>query len=184
MSSKIEIQRICQHCEQEFTARTTVTKYCSHKCGSAAYKARKRAEKIKQANTETIKIKSQPIEQLKAKEFLTVREVAQLLNCSVRSAYYYIESGTISAVNLGQRMTRVKRSEIDKLFQGNSNPRKKEAEPIQHEIKDCYTLTEVLDKYKVSESTVQQLIKRNSIPKIKKGRYAYVPKQIIDNLLN
>ena len=46
MSSKIEVQRICQYCEQEFTARTTVTKYCSHKCGQRAYKARKRAETI------------------------------------------------------------------------------------------------------------------------------------------
>ena len=56
------------------------------------------------------------VEELKNKEFLTVREVARLLNCSVRSTYYYIESGTIKAVNLGQRITRVKRSEIDKLF--------------------------------------------------------------------
>lgn len=116
MSSKIEIQRICQYCKQEFTAKTTVTKYCSIQCNQKDYKARKRAEKVKQSNSETIRIKNQPIEQLKAKEFLTVREVAQLLNCSVRSAYYYIKSGTISAVNLGQRMTRVKRSEIDKLF--------------------------------------------------------------------
>ena len=183
MSSNIKVKRICQHCSREFTARTTVTKYCSDKCSKAAYKARKRAEKVKQSNAETTRIKSQPIEQLKAKEFLTIREVAQLLNCSVRSAYYYIENGTISAVNLGQRMTRVKRSEIDKLFQGNSQPQIKEAETIQYDIKDCYTLTEVQDKYKVSESTVQQLIKRNSIPKIKKGWYAYVPKQIIDELL-
>ena len=116
MSSNIKIQRICQYCKQEFTAKTTVTKYCSLKCNQRAYKELKRSEKIKQSNTETVKVKKQPIEILKTKEFLTVREVAQLLNCSVRSAYYYIESGTIKAVNLGQRMTRVKRSEIDKLF--------------------------------------------------------------------
>lgn len=184
MSSKIKVQRICQYCEQEFTARTTVTKYCSLKCSQRAYKARKRAEKVKQSNTETTRIKSQPIEQLKAKEFLTVREVAQLLNCSIRSAYHYIESGTISAVNLGQRMTRVKRSEIDKLFQSNSQPQtKEEVEPIQYDIKDCYTLTEVQDKYGVSEKALYDIIKRNSIPKIKKGWYAYVPKQIIDELL-
>ncbi len=180
---KIKVQRICRYCKQEFTARTTVTKYCSHKCNQKDYKARKRAEKVKQSNTETIRIKSQPIEQLKTKEFLTVREVAQLLNCSVRSAYYYIESGTIAAVNLGQRLTRVKRSEIDKLFKNNSKPQTKETKPIQYDIKDCYTLTEIQDKYGVSESTVQQLIKRNNIPKLKIGWYAYVPKQIIDKLL-
>ena len=183
MSSKIEIQRICQYCGKEFTARTTVTKYCSHKCSQRAYKARKRAEKVNLSNTETTRIKNQPIEQIKAKEFLTVREVAQLLNCSIRSAYYYIDSGTIPAVNLGQRMTRVKRSDIDKLFQTQTETEPKETETIQYDIKDCYTLTEVQNEYGLSESAVQQLIKRNNIPKIKKGRYAYVPKQIIKELL-
>jgi excisionase family DNA binding protein len=116
MSSNIKVQRICQNCEQEFTARTTVTKYCSHKCSQKAYKDRKRNEKVKQSNTETIKTIQQPAEKLKAKEFLTVKEVARLLNCSIRSVYYYIDVGNIAARNLGQRLTRVKRSEIDKLF--------------------------------------------------------------------
>ena len=116
MSTNIEVQRICQHCGKEFTARTTVTKFCSNACSSKAYKANVKDLKIKLSNTETHRVINQPNELLKAKEFLTVREVAQLLNCSVRSMYYYIESGRISAVNLGQRVTRVKRSEIDKLF--------------------------------------------------------------------
>ena len=117
MSSKIEVQRICQHCSNEFTARTTVTRFCSHRCACAGHKQKLRTGRIEESNKETHRIKTQPIEELKAKEFLTVREVARLLNCSVRSAYYHIESGTIKAVNLGQRITRVKRSEIDKLFE-------------------------------------------------------------------
>lgn len=116
MSSNIRIQRICQHCGNEFTARTTVTRHCSYACGKRAYKARLKASKIEGSNKQTQQIKNRPIEELKAKEFLTVREVARLLNCSVRSTYYYIESGTIKAVNLGQRITRVRRSDIDKLF--------------------------------------------------------------------
>lgn len=117
MSSNIKVQRICQHCGKEFTARTTVTKCCSDKCSKAAYKTRIRAEKVQKSNTETKRIKTQSIEELKVKEFLTVRDIAILLNCSVRSVYYYIESGAIRATNLGQRITRVKRSEIDKLFE-------------------------------------------------------------------
>lgn len=116
MSSNIQVQRICQHCGNEFTARTTVTQFCGDNCAKRAYKVRQRAGKVERSNKETQRIKNQPIEELKAKEFLTVREVARLLNCSVRSAYYYIDSGTIKAVNLGQRITRVKRSEIDRLF--------------------------------------------------------------------
>jgi excisionase family DNA binding protein len=168
MSSKIEVQRICQHCGNEFTARTTVTRFCSHRCGSLAHKQKVRAGKVEESNKQTQQVKNRPIEELKAKEFLTVREVARLLNCSVRSAYYYIESGTIKAVNLGQRITRVKRSEIDKQF----------------DIADCYNLTEVQSKYGISETALQNLIKRNSIPKIKKGWFAYVPKTVIDKLLS
>lgn len=183
MSSKIEVQRICQHCGNEFTARTTVTRFCSHRCASAAHKQKVRAGKVEQSNKQTQQIKTQPIEELKAKEFLTVREVARLLNCSVRSAYYYIESGTIKAVNLGQRITRVKRSEIDKLFE-QPQPVTHQPEQIQFDIADCYSLTEVQDKYGISETALQNLIKRNSIPKIKKGWFAYVPKTVIDKLLS
>ena len=183
MSSKIEVQRICKHCGNEFTARTTVTQFCGDTCAKRAYKARLRAAKVGESNRETQRIKNQPIEELKAKEFLTVREVARLLNCSVRSAYYYVESGTIKAVNLGQRITRVKRSEIDKLFE-QPQPVIPQPEQKQFDIADCYTLTEVKDKYSISEKALQNLIKRNSIPKIKKGWFAYVPKTEIDNLLS
>ena len=118
MSSKIEIKRICLYCNDEFTAKTTVTRYCSHRCNQRHYKVRVKEQKIKKSNSETTKVRVQPIEVIKAKEFLTVREVSQLLNCSVRTAYNYIDAGTIKAVNLGQRMIRVKRSEIDNLFKG------------------------------------------------------------------
>jgi excisionase family DNA binding protein len=183
MSSNIKVQRICQHCGTEFTARTTVTKFCSDKCSKAAYKDRIRAEKVQKSNTETKQIKTKPIDELKAKEFLTVRDIATLLNCSVRSVYYYIESGTIRATNLGQRITRVKRSEIDKLFEQPQTEQRK-PETKQYEITDCYTINEVLGKYSISETALQNLIKRESIPKIKKGWYAYVPKPIIDKLLS
>ena len=120
MSSNIKILRVCQHCGKDFTARTTTTLYCSHKCNSTAYKAKQRTSKVEASNTETIKAITRPIEQLKAKDFLTVREVANLLNCSVRTIYYNIESGNLKAVNLGERITRVKRSDLDKLFDINN----------------------------------------------------------------
>lgn len=180
MSSNIEVKRICQHCGAEFIARTTVTKYCSHKCSQRAYKARKRNEKVNKSNNEAQRIKQQDMEQLKAKEFLTVREVAQLLSCSVRSVYYYIENGTIAAVNLGQRMTRVKRSEIDDLFQSEL----RQPEPVKYEIEDCYNFREVQQQYNVSEKALYEIIKRENVPKTKKGKYTYVPKTIIDKIFN
>tara|TARA_B110000046_G_C12866337_1_gene344056 strand:+ start:277 stop:861 length:585 start_codon:yes stop_codon:yes gene_type:complete len=193
MSSNIKVQRICQYCSKEFTARTTVTKYCSDQCSKAAYKSRKRAEKVKQSNIETKQIKTKSIEELKAKEFLTVSDVSKLIGCSRQNVYKLINTGKLKATNILEKKTIVRRCDLDKLFKEvteiNTIPEQQKQELIEwkqagaFDIKDCYTLTEVQDKYGVSESTVQQLIKRNSIPKIKKGWYAYLPKQIIDELL-
>jgi excisionase family DNA binding protein len=183
MSSNIQVQRICQHCGKEFTARTTVTQYCGDACSKRAYKARVRSGKVEQSNKETQRIKSQPIEELKTKEFLTVRDVARLLNCSVRSAYYYIESGTIKAVNLGQRITRVKRSEIDKLFE-QPQPVTPQPEQMQFDISECYTTEQVRDKYNISENGLRGIIIKNKIPKFRKGWFAYVPKTVIDKIFS
>lgn len=183
MSSKIEIQRICQHCGDDFTARTTVTRFCSHKCSSAAHKQKVRTGKIEASNQATERIKKQPIEELKVKEFLTVREVAHLLNCSVRSAYYYIECGTINAVNLGQRITRVKRSEIDKLFE-QPQPVKSQTEQKQIEFSECYNYQELKSKYGFSQRGIEAFVSRNKITKLRKGSLNYVPKSEIDKLLS
>ncbi len=116
MSSNIKIQKICGFCNKEFTAQKTTTKYCSHICNSRDYKAKAKQVKIDTTNSQTVKTISFPLEQLKAKEFLTVKEASLLLNCSISSIYYSIDTGKINAVNLGQRIIRIKRSEIDKLF--------------------------------------------------------------------
>lgn len=187
MSSNIKVQRVCQHCGKEFTARTTVTRYCSLSCNSKHLKQKAKAKKIEASKAEVKRIILQPIEQLKAKEFLTVRNVATLLNCSIRTAYRLIEQGNIRAVNLAQRKTLVKRSDIDKLFeqpQPVTPQQESEPEPVNYDISECYNLTEVQRKYGISDKALHEIIKRNNIPKIKKGWYAYVPKIIIDKLLN
>ncbi|MEO6669285.1 MAG: helix-turn-helix domain-containing protein [Ferruginibacter sp.] len=186
MSSNFQVQRVCQHCGNEFTARTTVTKYCSHKCANAGHKAGVRAAKIEASNQGIQQLKSGNIEHLKTKEFLTVRDVASLLNCSLRTVYYYIESGDIEAVNLGQRITRVKRSALDKLFdkpQAATTLTESKAEQVNYDISDCYSTEQVREKYGISESALRNLIIKNQIPKFRKGWFAYVPKTAVDTLL-
>ena len=116
MSSNICIKRICHYCEKEFEAKKTTSKTCSDRCAKMLYKQKQKEVKIEKSNTETKAIKAKPIEDLKAKEFLTVRDISKLLNCSIRTAYYLIARGNIKAVNIAQRKTLIKRSEIDKLF--------------------------------------------------------------------
>jgi excisionase family DNA binding protein len=116
MSSNIRIQRICQFCGKEFEARTTVTKTCSDDCAKRLYKKTQKEKRIEQSHAEMHLVRQRPIDELKAKEFLTVRDLSQLLNCSVRTAYNLISKGNIKAVNISERKTLIKRSDIDKLF--------------------------------------------------------------------
>ncbi|WP_369412538.1 helix-turn-helix domain-containing protein [Mesonia aestuariivivens] len=95
--------------------KTSVTRYCSHKCNSKAYKERIRTKKIKKSNTQTLITKTQDIEHTKAKEFLNVNEVCLLIGISKRTVYRLFENSQLNKYKVGSR-TIIKRSEIDKLF--------------------------------------------------------------------
>lgn len=184
MSSNIRIQRICQYCGQEFTARTTVTQYCGDNCAKRAYKARKKARKLEASNKETELLRNKPIDDIKAKEFLTIRDTALLINCSRQTVYNLIKNNILPAVQLSARKTIIKRADIDKLFQ--LAPLTQTAEqlaPPAFNPAECYTLTQVQQQYRISEKALYELIVRHNIPKYRQGIYAYVPKKPIDVLL-
>jgi excisionase family DNA binding protein len=176
MSSNIRVNKICQYCGKEFIAQKTTTKYCSHKCASRAYKARQRDGKIRASLTETIQIKESETEELKAKEFLSVREVAKLIGSSRQTVYNLINSGKLNAVNLWKKKTIVRRKDIEKLFE---QPQPKQKEP---EYDFNLTISEAYKKFGVSEKAFYEFCKRNNIPKQQKGKYVYVPESLIKQL--
>ena len=118
MSSNIRIKKKCQLCNSDFVAKTTVTKYCGDNCAKLAYKARKRAEKINKSKASSVKSQSKKTElsDIQQKDYLTVKEASLLLGCSSKTIYRMVTKNTIQAINLGERMTRIKRTEIDTLF--------------------------------------------------------------------
>lgn len=186
MSSNIRLQRICQRCGVEFTAKTTKTKYCSHNCGSKAGKDKLRDAKIEESNKELLVIKSRPIEELKAKSFLSIAETSILLGISRRTIYRMIEQGEL-LVGKARNRTIIRRIDIDNLFQIAKpvvSPAETVVEPVEYEISECYSTEEVRNNYGISESGLRLLIIDNAIPKYRKGRYAYIPKVIIDKLLS
>ena len=115
MSSNIQVQRICQHCGKEFTARTTVTQYCSDTCRKRAHKARLKVSKIEASNKQTQRIKNQPIEELKAKAFLSIADTCKLIGISRRTVYRIIERGELIAGKAGKR-TIIRRSDLEQLL--------------------------------------------------------------------
>src|SRR5215218_4095806 len=109
MASNIRVQRICKHCGAEFIARTSVTNYCGDVCAKRAYKARLRQGKIEQSNAETEAIRGKPLEEIKAKDFLSIAETCTLLGLSRRTVFRLTQSGRIPATKMGRR-TVIKRA--------------------------------------------------------------------------
>jgi excisionase family DNA binding protein len=184
MSSNISVYRICGFCSFEFLAKKTTTKYCSLKCASKDYKRRLKNQKIENSNLQTIKIKNQPIIDLKAKEFLNVKQLALLLGFSVKTVYRFINSKRINAYNFSERKILIRRCDVNALFEkpqiGFEVVLRPTEKGKQAEIKDCYTITEIQKKFNISSGALYNLIKRNNINKFSQGKFIYVAKKDIE----
>lgn len=186
MSSNIQIPKICKNCLNEFVARTTVTKYCSPKCGKQANKKIRREGKLQTVREETERIKRLPIELLNSKQFLTISQTCELLSISRWTVSRAIKNNTLNAAKIGKRVL-IRRIDLDKLFEQNEPNEQLPNElpkPKKYSIEECYCISEILQKYNISQTALQNLIKRNEIPKFPKGKFVYVPKVLIDNLLS
>jgi len=187
MSSNISVYRICGFCGFEFLAKKTTTKYCSLKCASKDYKRRLRNQKIENSNLQTIRIKNQPLIELKDKEFLTVKQLALLLGFSAKTVYRLINTKRINAYNFSERKTLIRRCDINALFENPKIEFEVVLRPIgqvkQAAIKDCYTITEILKKFNISSGALYNLIRRNNIYKFSQGKFTYVAKKDIEALI-
>lgn len=187
MTSNIQIQRICMFCGKEFTAHTTVTKYCGDVCAKKAYKARIKAMKVEDSNTETFQIKhfsNEKIKEIGSKDYLNIEESCLLLSVSRWTLWRMIKSGRIPALKIG-RLIRIKRTDIDEFFnQGSVILDSLKKEPgLDIDISSCYNISEIQSIFGISQTTLQELVKRNSIEKIKVGKYVYIPKNEIEKYL-
>lgn len=116
----MEIPKVCMHCQKQFIAKTTVTKFCSHKCASANYKKREREKRIKKVESVPLQSFMLKLQDIKEKPFLSIKEASTLLGMSRMTLYRQIKNGSLEAAKIGSRVI-VKRSSIDKLFGYESN---------------------------------------------------------------
>ncbi|PRP68278.1 DNA-binding protein [Nonlabens agnitus] len=118
MSSNLHIPKKCQQCGNAFIARTTVTKYCGDRCAKRAYKARKRAEKIKATLEEEMQPKvaiPSSTNSINQKDFLSISEASQLIGVSRWTIQRMIKRGQLKAVPFGRKHI-VARYHIESLF--------------------------------------------------------------------
>lgn len=177
MASTIRINKICQHCGNEFVAKTTVTKYCGDVCAKRAYKARKKTEKMNTAIKETQQIVHTPIIDIQAKDFLSIKEVCQLFKVSRTTVWRLTKEGKVHSAKIGRKKF-ITRASIDALF----NPETiapPEPEPEKLKIADCWHIGEIERLYDLHSKTLYDIIRRFEIPTMQDGKFVYAPKERI-----
>lgn len=183
MSSKIEVIRICEHCKKQFTARTTRTRYCSPICNSRGYKALVRKGKVEKSNNETVQLLNTDLEKIKPLEFLKITQASLLFGISRSTIYRLVNNGYLDIGKFGKR-TVIRRCDLEAFF----------AIPIQDVtlktgqqfpgFDNCYTITQIQQKYNISSGALYLLIQRQGIVKYSVGKFTCVAKQDIDIIFN
>ena len=95
MSSNIRVPKICQHCGNEFIAKTTVTQFCGDLCAKRAYKKRQREKKVQEIAPTAVQKQEYNQEQVKDKDFLSIAETCKLLGASRMTLYRQIKKEDI-----------------------------------------------------------------------------------------
>lgn len=188
MSSNLSVNRVCEYCKNPFVAKTTKTRFCSSICNGRNNKMLIRNLKIEKSNFETNNTKANDsdknLETLKIKDFLTVKDTAQLLGISTKTIYRLIERKEINSFNFSARKTLIRRKDIEVYFDNNLKEIQEGIQLPDTEINfdNSYTIQEIQEKYNISNGALYNLLIRFKIPKKKQGMFTLVKKEDIDSI--
>jgi excisionase family DNA binding protein len=113
MSSNIRLKKVCQHCGNLFTAKTTVTKFCSDDCAKKNYKKRKREEGIQISNQKTAKeitrrVEKEPETNVRiepiTKSLIDLEELSAITGLSRRTLFRLMENRRFPRLKVGNRL--------------------------------------------------------------------------------
>ena len=118
--TNIRVLRICQYCNAEFIAHTTVTKYCGDHCAKRAYKKRKQEEKISKTAISVQEqigavLKREKTSKLNDREFLSIQQVVDLLGSSRMTVHRLTKTGKLRTLKYGRRVI-ISRSDVNKML--------------------------------------------------------------------
>jgi len=184
MSSNIRITKVCQFCNNEFTAKTIKTRFCSLACGSKSYKKRSADNKKEAARLQREAVNNAEIQRLGELDFLSIDEASIFIGISRRTLYRAISRKELKAGKFGSR-TFIERSDIAQFKENlhQSCTDKEEARKFPG-IENCYTMSEAQIKFKVSPSALYGILKRKGILKYNYGKFVYTAKRDLDELFN
>ncbi len=183
MSTNIRIKRICEFCLKEFTAKTTKTRYCSHKCNSRGYKALARNEKVDVSNLQTLSVLNADMEKIKQREFLNITQASKLFGISRRTVYRLIDRGVLNVAKFGTR-TVLRKCDMEAFFALPIVEQTLEQAQTFPGIDYCYTIGQIQKKFNISPAALYHLINRHGISKYSIGKFTYVPQHDINAIFN
>lgn len=184
MSSNMRITKVCQFCNNEFTAKTIKTRFCSIDCGSRNYKKRSRENRKETERLQREAINNVDIKRLGQLEFLSIDEASVFIGISRRTLYRAIARKEIKTGKFGSR-TFIERSDIAQFIENLHRCCTDQEDARKFPgIENCYTMTQAQIKFKVSPSALYSIVKRKGILKYKDGKFVYVAKRDLDELFN
>jgi excisionase family DNA binding protein len=116
--------------------------------------------------------------------YISVPEAIALYGVAKSTLYRLIRTGHIPAINLGTRLLRIDRQKLESIFPIRQEQKKEESQPMLFDLslENCYTISEVAEKYNLSIPTVSNHIRKHGIPMRHQGKSIYVPKTEIHKL--
>ena len=110
MSSNMRIVKICEFCKKEYIARKTNSKSCSQDCARRLHRFNLKNDllALTELKTEMQRnpgsfIKEDEIKAIQAKELLTLKEAALLLNVSPLTLRRWTLSGKMTSTKIGKK---------------------------------------------------------------------------------
>lgn len=187
--SNIRIPRLCEFCGQPFEAKQIRSRFCSRLCAVKASQQKHKEEQSAQREN-LLQAAAGEIAAIQTRPYITVAEATKLFGISKDTIRRLIKHGKIPAVNLGERLTRISRLHLEAMFQEVPLPVEEQYDPqpvaenFPYQLSDCYTVTEIAEKFGIAQPSASYIIRKKNIPSHKEGRFVYVPKVVIDDLMS
>ena len=125
----LEIRRKCKVCGKVFLAKTLDSQFCSKRCGDVFRKRQRDAEKRE------VRLSKIILQIPEARDYISVKEAVAIFGVERDTIYRLIRKGRIPAINLGTRLTRIKREDLEQLLPTRKSIKKEKAKsPSQNVV--------------------------------------------------
>ena len=186
--------RKCAYCGKVFTTNSGMQKFCSEECAEQAKETKKKQQRDFLRAIE-------PVIKLQHQEYLTFSKAAILLGCTRQYVYKLVNQGKLPASRLSSRMSIIRKSDIEKMFEANPYNRILPCSKPKHscfnrqgataksnaqkelptdDVLEYYSGDEVMRTYKVKQSWLYTSAKRHQIPMCRISGRNYYSKKHVD----